>query len=103
MRNNDILGRILGLLIIIAGVMILFFVFQHALALFTSDDLGLKMPEGKKEAANALGALGVSALQLFARIALLFVMSIVGSIVASKGIQLMFASRCAEPPKKPEA
>ncbi len=104
MRNNDILGRILGLLITIAGVVILFYVFQHALSLFTSDTMGIQMPEGKKEAATALNALGVSALMLFFRIALLFLMSIVGSIVTSKGIQLMVASRCGVlPAKEPEA
>ena len=103
MRNNDILGRILGLLIIIAGVVMLFYVFQYALKLFTSDTLGLQVPAGKKEATEALSILGVSALSLFIRIALLFLMSIIGSIITSKGIQLMVASRCILPAKEPEA
>ena len=45
MRNNDILGRIVGLLIIVAGVVMLFVVFQYALKLFTSDTMGLRIPE----------------------------------------------------------
>ena len=103
MRNNDILGRILGVLIIVVGVVMLYLVFQYALEMFTSDTMGLRVPEGKAAAGAALNALGVSTVLLFARIALLFLMAIIGSMVTSKGISLMFASRAAVQPREPEA
>lgn len=103
MRSNDLLGRLVGLLIVVAGVVMLFLVFQYALRMFMSDTMGLQIPTAvnPKQPAAALNALGVSAILLFARIAVLFLMSIIASMVTSKGISLMFASRSVAT-KEPE-
>lgn len=91
MRRQDILGSILGILVLLSGIGLLIFVFVLAYSFFNS-------PAGQL-ATSKLGAdisattsLGHSAINLLVRIALLIVMMIIGSLLAGRGAQLYFAS-----------
>ncbi len=92
MQNNDWFGRILGTIVFLAGVLLLIYVFNAAHGMFTSDKMGLIVTPAKNAAQGATNQLGESAIKLFARIGLLLLMALVSSLIASKGIQLYFAS-----------
>ena len=90
MQRNDLVGRIIGILVFLGGVGLLAFVFSLAYTFFTSSVGGL---QGAKAPGGTVAAqLGQSAVVTLARIALLIVMTIVGSLLASRGIQLYFAA-----------
>ena len=97
MRNNDWFSRILGVLVFLAGISLLVFVFKTAHTMFTSNTMGLQLaaPKGA-QAGIATAALGVSAIKLFIRIILLLLMAFVGSLISSKGISLYFAATKTE-------
>ncbi|MHB9035507.1 MAG: hypothetical protein ACYC64_02490 [Armatimonadota bacterium] len=98
MHKGDLVGRIVGMLVFLAGVGILVFVFVAAFQYFNSNAILLKPATPASETLPATSRLGESALLLFGRIALLIVMAIAGSQVASRGIQLYFA---ATSPRRP--
>lgn len=87
MQKNDLVGRLLGMLVFIGGVGLLAFVFYIAYSLFSSDLVGAQ--GGAEPAAAQLGRIVIN---LLARIGMLVVMTIIGSMIASRGIQLYFAS-----------
>ena len=95
MRHGDLFGRILGVLVFLAGVALMVLVFKDAHMMFTSDSMGLQVGPTGKAAAGATSQLGASAVSMFARLGLLLVMAVVGSLVANKGINLYFASHAA--------
>ena len=70
------------MLTFVAGVAILAFVFFRAYALFSAPPAGLA---GSAPTAGYLASAGMS---LLARIGLLFIMTLAGSLIAGRGVQL---------------
>ncbi|MCE5314340.1 MAG: hypothetical protein ABFD49_04550 [Armatimonadota bacterium] len=106
MQKGDLVGRIVGMLVFLAGVGILVFVFVAAYQYFDSNTILLKPTTPVSATSSTTSRLGESALLLFGRIGLLVVMAIAGSQVASRGIQLYFAAtglRRSTPPALPES
>ena len=96
MAKSDRLARLVGMLVFLAGVVILAFVFFKAYYLFTSTPAGLSLTHARsaQQASNLPGAV----LALVAQIGTLFIMTLVGSLIASRGIQLYLA--CGEETSK---
>jgi hypothetical protein len=85
--RGDIFGRILGALIMLGGIAIICAVLWFAFQMFEDPTMGLGA------AKNATAAdVGLGFGKLILRIALLFLMSFCGSLIANKGINLYFAS-----------
>ena len=85
--------RSIGLVVFILGISMLIFVFAMSLWLFTGPVERL-LPGGASSGPGAsLGGLGSAAALMFIRIALLFIMALVGSMIAGRGIDLYFGSR----------
>src|SRR5262249_29437115 len=79
------------------GVALLLVVFYVAYGLFTkppAEALGLKLTGDPKKDATALSyvSIGVQFTALLFRLAYLFIMSIAGSLIANKGINLYFSA-----------
>ena len=90
MHRNDFVGRLLGIVVFLVGVGLLAFVFSIAYGFFSSDIVG---SHAIKDAGEPVATqLGRSAVDMLAKIGLLIVMTIVGSLIAGRGIQLYFAS-----------
>jgi hypothetical protein len=92
MQKGDVAGRIIGMLVFLAGVAILVFVFVAAYRYFDSNTIVLKPTVPASAAQTTANRLGESVVLLMARIALLIVMAIAGSQIAGRGIQLYFAA-----------
>ena len=86
MHRKDLVGRLLGIVIFLLGVVLLTFVFFAAYGFFSADVISAQNPE---PIANQLGR---SAINVLAKIGYLIVMTIAGSLIAGKGITLYFAS-----------
>ncbi len=88
--RSDLFGRIMGILVFLLGVGLMLLVFKIAYELFTQKPdaaLGLKFTGDPKKdpAAAQIGAhFGTMLFQL----AYLFIMSIAGSLIAQKGVNL---------------
>lgn len=76
-------GRIIGMVIFALGIAALIFVFTIAYKMFT-------LPAGQLFSASELTAagLGSATILIFVRIALLFIMTLAGALIASRGVQL---------------
>ena len=86
-------GRIVGMVVFTLGIAVVLLVFVLALFMFTSPASEL-LPAGTPGAPQATAAgLGSAVVLLIIRIALLFAMTLAGSVVAGKGIQLYLGSR----------
>lgn len=93
MRRHDLIGRILGIIVFLGGIAVLAFVFMTAYHFFQSPLGEIKPPvQGTSATSPATDQLGRSALSVLIRIALLIVMTIVGSLIAGRGVQMYFAS-----------
>jgi hypothetical protein len=97
-RKEDLVGRIIGIIIFLGGVGLLVFVFMTAYSWFASPTVGLQAGPVKGAIAPAATQLGQSAMALLVRICLLIVMTIVGSLLAGRGVQLYFAASHAKAP-----
>ncbi len=84
-----------GLIIFIVGIALLVLVFSDAYRYFHSDTSGIEMTVEEGSANSPTERLGESATKMIVRIGLLVVMAITGSLVASRGIHLYFASKTA--------
>ncbi len=84
--RRDWLGSIGGLLIFVAGISLLTLVFKLAFEMFqTPPRLALKIESGKP---FDISGVGDALFGVIIKIALLFVMSIVGSVICNRGIHL---------------
>ena len=88
----DLPGRILALLVILAGIGILLAVFAIAYHLFRSPVPGLGLPITPSATAPSAAGIGIAMADFARQLLLLFVMALVGSAVASKGILLYVGS-----------
>ena len=92
MQKTDLTGRILGLIVFLAGIGVLAVVFVFAYGFFTSQSCGVQIPAGPDAEAAPTSELGASAVVILAKILSLIVMAIVGSIIAGRGMQLYFTA-----------
>lgn len=92
--RGDLTGRILGILVFLLGVGLLCTVFCMAYKLFNtppSAALGLVFTKDPKKDPS-VAAIGTQFGGLLYRVALLFIMSIAGSLVAQFGVKLYFSA-----------
>jgi hypothetical protein len=92
--RGDLTGRILGILVFLLGVALLCAVFSMAYTLFHATPeavLGYKAT-GNPKTDPSLAAIGTHFGSLLFRLALLFIMSIAGSLVAQLGVKLYFSA-----------
>lgn len=102
MRGDVLAGRILGIVVFLAGVGLLVFVFSLTYSFFNAPAGQLQPVPSPGADVPATTQLGESALMLFARIGLLVVMTIIGSLLAGRGAQLYFAAAGSRrPPHEP--
>ena len=97
--HRDIPARVIGMLVFLAGVAALGYVFYIAYGLFqapASQTLGLTFKNDPKTDPTA-AAIGSQFGVLLFRLAYLFLMSIAGSLIANKGINLYFAALHGSP------
>ncbi len=85
--RGDIFGRVMGALVMLGGLAVICTVLWLAFKMFNDPNLGL----GAMKSTTA-SDVGIGFGKLILRIALLFLGSISGSMIASKGINLYFAS-----------
>ena len=98
--KKDPLARTVGILVFLLGVGILVLVFLRSYGLFSATPTSLVLPPSPHSPPATTGNLSGAALTLVAQIGLLFVMTIVGSLVAARGIQLyLVACDSHEEPK----
>jgi hypothetical protein len=98
MHKGDLLGRVIGIVVFLAGIGLLSFVFATAYSWFSAPSAALPTAPTPGSTAPATAQLGSSAVNMIEKIALLIVMTIVGSLLAGRGVQLYFASINAKPP-----
>jgi hypothetical protein len=94
--QHDTAARITGLLVFLAGIGLLAFVFISAHTLFNAPAPAAPPATGGAAGGGAPSAaveIGRSFSQLGRQILVLLLMCIAGSVIASKGIQLYFAAR----------
>ena len=82
--------RTIGLIVFAVGIFILLFVFAMSLWLFMGP---AERIWGTSTLQLSLGGLGSVALLMLARVALLFIMALAGSMITGRGIELYFGSR----------
>ena len=92
MRRHDLLGRLVGIFVFLCGVGLLVFVFWMTYSFFHAPLSQLPTAPAHGSTEPASSQLGKSALELLVRIGLLVVMTIIGSVMASRGVQLYFAA-----------
>lgn len=117
-QHHDLPGRVLGLAVFLTGIVLLAVVFLSARGLFNEPLPPLPAAPSPAAAAAASGTpatsgpspaieIGRTFAHFLQRVVLLLLMCIAGSVTASKGIQLFFASRTLSPappaPTKPDA
>ncbi len=85
--RGDIFGRVMGALVMLGGLAVIFTVLWLAFRMFDDPNLGLGAAKN-----TTASDVGIGFGKLILRIALLFLGSISGSMIASKGINLYFAS-----------
>jgi hypothetical protein len=79
------------MIVFILGIIVLLFVFWEAFSMFTSPAAEL-LPASASSNATAAG-LGSSLALMIVRIGLLFVMTLAGSLIASRGILLYLGGK----------
>lgn len=93
--RTDWMGSLIGLATFVAGIGLLAVTFQFAYSMFTvSPEATLGNTSGKVNLAET----GQLFAGMVARILLLLVMSVVGSVIANRGIRLYVSCRTPAPP-----
>ncbi len=96
MRRRDLTARVIGLLVFALGIGILVFSFYVAYhQLFASPTAGIAVAPAKPGGPTATTILSQSALAMIIRLGALFIMVLVGSLLASRGVQMYFASNAS--------
>lgn len=88
-EKHDLAARIIGGLVFSLGIGILIVSFVMAYGLFTS--AGIAAASAGPDGTSATAGLGQSALSMLIKIGALFIMVMVGSLTAGRGLQMYFA------------
>jgi hypothetical protein len=99
----DLPGRLLALLVFLAGVGILIFVFVTALHLFQSPVPGLEPLQKPGAPPPAASNIGTALVDFARRLLLLMIMTLAGSLLASRGAHLYFGTIYSDQASPPEA
>ncbi len=92
--HSDLIGRIIGMIVFLLGVGLLLWVFFFAYGLFNSSPaaaLGMRIT-GNPKTDPGIALIGSHFGWLLFRVAFLFIMSISGSLISQKGINLYFSA-----------
>ena len=98
-HQHDRLGRLIGLVVFFAGVGLLAWVFVRANDLFNAPPPAVPNPPAPAPASGASTTpspfvpIAASFATLLRQLLLLLLMSVAGSLMASKGVQMFFAAR----------
>lgn len=84
-------GRAIGMVVFIVGIVILLFVFGIAYSMFTAPASQVFGSSSNATSLTATG-LGAAGVLILVRIALLFIMTLAGSLIAARGIRLYLGS-----------
>ncbi len=99
----DLTGRLIALLVFLAGIAILVFVFVTALHLFQSPVPGLEPLQAPGAAPPPAVNIGTSLAAFARQLLLLGVMTLAGSLLANKGAHLYLSTVHAPHPAAPPA
>ncbi len=91
-RSHDLPSLVTGIITFIAGIGMLALVFSLAYHLFTQPVPGLNLSSPPKGVPPPAASIGVALSAFLVKLLLLAMLTIVGSLVASKGIHLVFAA-----------
>lgn len=109
-RSADPIGRIVGILVFLAGIGLLAIVFKETYSMLTNPvpelagiihGASIALKPGQPPPPSAFPAVAAAVVAFFLKLALLFVGVIAGSIVSSKGIHLYFAAAGSVHPSTP--
>ncbi len=89
--RGDRFARVIGFLVFLLGVAIIIGVLWIAFDLWRNPTMGVSVPRTKGSTGPDLTDIGVGFGRLIAKIVLLFLGSICGSLIANKGIHLYFS------------
>ena len=92
LSHADLSCRLVALLVFLLGIGMLVFVFVAALHLFQSPVPGLEPLQTPGAAPPAAASIGLSLAGFVRELLLLGVMTLAGSVLASKGVHLYFSS-----------
>lgn len=100
LSHTDLSCRLVALLVFLLGIGMLIFVFVSALHLFQAPVPGLEPLQAPGAPPPAAANIGISLAGFVRELLLLGVMTLAGSLLASKGAHLYFSSihQPAEPP-----
>jgi hypothetical protein len=96
--HGDLFGKGVAALVFLIGIAALVTVFVNAVGLFQAPVAGLGLPLAKGQAPPAALNLGVALIQLLYKLLVLIVMTVAGSLIASKGIHLYQAASMSHHP-----
>lgn len=103
-ERRDFLASFLGVIVFLAGLAIVGWVFFQALGLFTkAPEINLGIPKGKPLDFNVAG---INLIRLVLRILLLVLMAGIGSAIANRGARLYASGKTVKvpgPDPEPEA
>jgi hypothetical protein len=86
-------GRVVGMLVFALGIVVLLLVLWIAYGMFSTPASAFLHAGGAGKGSLTASGLGVTVVWIFVKIALLFVMTLAASLIASRGIQLYLGSK----------
>lgn len=94
----DVPGRLLAFIVFLLGIGLLCAVFSLAWSLFQAPVQNLNLPVKPGTATPPAANIGAALTAFVRQLLLLAVMTLAGSVIAGKGIQLYFGTAQANPP-----
>ena len=91
-HSHDLSSRITGIITFVAGIAMLLLVFSLAYHLFTQPVPGLTLSAPPRGVPPPAANIGLALSGFLEKLLLLVMLTVVGSLVASKGIHLVFAA-----------
>lgn len=90
--RHDLPGRIVASVVFLLGVALLCIVFAAAWALFRAPVPGLELPVKAGAAAPPAAGIGIALTAFVRQLLLLAVMTLAGSLIASKGVHMYYSA-----------
>ncbi len=100
-HRSDLSARVLAFAVFLLGIGLLCLVFGQAWALFHAPVPQLPLPVAPGAAPPPAANIGLALADFARKLLLLVLMTVAGSLVASKGIQLYFSAQSSSPPHSP--
>jgi hypothetical protein len=90
--RHDLPGRIVAFIVFLLGVALLCIVFAAAWSLFRAPVPGLELPVKPGAPAPPAAGIGIALTAFVRQLLLLALMTLAGSLIASKGVHLYFSA-----------